>query len=98
MRFLLLFIYSYQILPIWNHDSFIFRVENPMVAMLSFSVHDKDDECLASASIPVDCLRVSSRSVRLFDALNERWDPYSCSSLLVEIEIRKRDRGSPSTS
>jgi hypothetical protein len=82
--------------PIWNHDFFTFRVENPPVAMLSFSVHDKDDEYLASASIPVDCLRVGYRSVRLFDALAQRWGPFSCASLLVEIEIRIRDRGSPS--
>jgi len=83
--------------PIFNHDFFIFRVENPVVSMLSFSVHDKDDECLASASIPIDCLRVGYRSVRLFDSINERWGPYSCASLLVEIEIRKRERSSPST-
>ena len=84
--------------PIWSHDFFIFRVENPAVSMLSFSVHDKDDECLASASIPIDCLRVGYRSVRLFDAIAERKGPYSCASLLVEIEIRRKDRSSPSAS
>lgn len=81
--------------PIWNTEKYGFTVENTAVAMLHISVHDKDSsvasqgEFIASASIPVSCLRKGYRSVQLFDANNTRSGPFAFASLLMEVKKRK---------
>ena len=81
--------------PIWNTEKFVFTVDNVAVAMLHMSVHDKESsvggqgEFIASASIPVSCLRSGYRSVQLFDANNTRSGPFDFASLLIEVKKRK---------
>jgi phosphatidylinositol phospholipase C delta len=75
--------------PIWNVADFRFMVENESVAMLLFTVWDKDigsnDDFIASASVPISCLREGYRSVKLFDAHNTRSGPFDFASLLVKV-------------
>ncbi|ACI64642.1 phospholipase C, partial [Thalassiosira pseudonana CCMP1335] len=60
--------------PIWNfEDSFHFQVQNTCVAVMQFAIWDKNpppknDEFIASASVPISCMRQGIRSVQLFDA------------------------------
>lgn len=74
--------------PIWGQEKFSFIVDNWAVAMLQFTVFDKSkDEFIASASIPISCLRRGIRSVKLFDATNTRSGAFDFASLLAEIKI-----------
>lgn len=77
--------------PIWNTEKFFFRVENASTATLQVSICDKagGDIFIASASIPIFCLRQGCRSVQLFDMNSTQSGPYDFASLLVDIKIRK---------
>lgn len=77
--------------PIWKGEEFEFEVENLAVAMLLLAVYDKGDvgskdEFIASASIPITCLREGIRSVQLFDANNTRSGVFDFASLLIEVK------------
>ena len=79
--------------PIWNEEKFSFTIENSHVAMLQLSIFDKDgltDELVASASIPISCLRLGLRSVKLFDASNTRSGAFDFASLLIEVKKKGR--------
>mmetsp|Transcript_7664 Transcript_7664/g.9766 ORF Transcript_7664/g.9766 Transcript_7664/m.9766 type:complete len:874 (+) Transcript_7664:346-2967(+) len=80
--------------PIWVQDhSFKFKVQNPDVAMLQFSVWDKDvastDDFVGGSSVPVSCIREGYRSVQIFDANNKRNGAFERASLLVEVKLKK---------
>lgn len=79
--------------PIWVQDSpFEFKVKNPNVAILQFSVWDKDvaaNDFIGSSSVPISCIREGYRSVRLFDANNKQNGAFECASLLVEVKMRQ---------
>jgi phosphatidylinositol phospholipase C, delta len=78
--------------PIWNEDKFSFTVENWAVAMLQLTVFDKDigtDDFIASASIPIACLRKGLRSVKLFDGTNTTSGSFDFASLLIEVKTEK---------
>lgn len=81
--------------PIWNQEKFPFLVENGAVAMLQLTVFDgcsgvgTADPFVASASIPISCLRQGFRSVQLFDERNTRTGPFDFASLLIEVKMRK---------
>jgi phosphatidylinositol phospholipase C delta len=76
--------------PIWNQEEFKFTVVNESVAMLLFTVWDKDvgaqDDFIASAAIPVCCIRRGYRCVKLLDANNTRSGPFGFASLLVKVD------------
>ena len=82
--------------PIWNSDKFSFQIENTEVAMLQLSVYDKKssiasaatstDMMIASASIPISCLRKGLRSVKLYDTSNTRSGAFDFASLLIDIK------------
>lgn len=76
--------------PVWNEKVMEFQVYSPDVAMLLFKIIDEDigvDEHVASAAIPVSCLRKGYRSIQLHDPYsNTRTGPFMFSSLLVHIE------------
>lgn len=77
--------------PIWSHDAFKFSVDNWAVAMLQVTVYDKQkDEFIASASIPISCLRRGIRCVQLYDATNTRSGAFDFASLLLDINIGRR--------
>jgi phosphatidylinositol phospholipase C delta len=90
--------------PIWNGEKFTFRIENYETAMLQMTVYDKGstianatytaggDELVASASIPISCLRKGLRSVKLFDTSNTRSGAFNFSSLLIDIKKEKAER------
>jgi hypothetical protein len=82
--------------PIWVQPyPFQFTVQNPQVAMLQFSVWDKDvtaDDFIGSSSVPISCIREGFRSVRLFDANNKKHGAFECASLLVDVEIKHEAR------
>ena len=85
--------------PIWNHEKFVFIVENAAVAIFQITVHDKEkgavvgsDEFIAGASIPISCLRRGVRSVKLFDANNTRSGPFDFASLLVDLRIERANQ------
>lgn len=77
--------------PIWNTEKFLFRVENGSTATLQLSVYDKGagDAFIASASIPILCLRQGCRSVQLFDVNNTQSGACVYASLLIDLKIRK---------
>ena len=73
--------------PIWMQDRFTFKIYDPSVAMVQFTVHDKTkDDFIASASIPYSQMRRGIRSVKLFDATNTRSGPLDFAALLVDIK------------
>jgi hypothetical protein len=75
--------------PVWKHKGKEFVVESPDVAMVLFKVIDDDvgvDDEIASAAIPVSCLRKGYRSVQLYDHHNSRLGPFQYATLLVHIE------------
>jgi phosphatidylinositol phospholipase C delta len=84
--------------PIWNSEKFSFRVDNTAVAMLHLAIYDKEsaptvsDTFVASASIPISCLRKGLRSVKLFDTANTRSGAIDFASLLIEIKQSKGSR------
>ena len=79
--------------PIWNfEDSFHFQVQNTCVAVMQFAIWDKNpppknDEFIASASVPISCMRQGIRSVQLFDANNTRSGAFDFASLLVLVKF-----------
>lgn len=83
--------------PIWNSDKFNFGVENQAVAMLHLVIYDKagsptvSDAFVASASIPISCLRKGLRSVKLFDTSNTRSGAIDFATLLIEVKQSKGD-------
>jgi len=82
--------------PIWNGEKFSFQVENYDTAMLQMTVYDKrsttgSDDFVASASIPISCLRKGLRSVKLFDKSNTRSGAFDFASLLIDIKKGKTE-------
>jgi len=80
--------------PIWKQPGdFSFKVHNFDVAMLQFSVWDRDytnpDDFIASSSVPVTCIREGYRSVKLFDAKNTRSGPFENAYLLIEVKMKR---------
>eukprot|EP00980_Cylindrotheca_fusiformis_P022906 scaffold9901_cov46-Cylindrotheca_fusiformis.AAC.1 len=81
--------------PIFNSEKFSFRVDNTAVAMLQLAIYDKastptvSDVFVASASIPISCLRKGLRSVKLFDTTNTRSGAIDFASLLIEVKLLK---------
>mmetsp|Transcript_18928 Transcript_18928/g.39219 ORF Transcript_18928/g.39219 Transcript_18928/m.39219 type:complete len:708 (+) Transcript_18928:3-2126(+) len=79
--------------PIWNfEDSFHFQVQNMCVAVMQFTVWDKNpspkpDDFIANASVPISCMRHGIRSVQLFDANNTRSGAFDFASLLVLVKF-----------
>jgi phosphatidylinositol phospholipase C delta len=78
--------------PIWQHNPFKFKVDHPEIAMLQFTIWNRDvtssDTFIGSASIPVSCVREGYRSVHLFDANNKRNGAFECASLLVDVGLK----------
>jgi len=77
--------------PIWNfEDSFHFDVKNSSVAVMQFTVWNKnslsDDEIIASSSVPISCMRQGIRSVQLFDENMTRSGAFDFASLLVLVK------------
>lgn len=90
-------IYNNGFFPIWNEGKFTFTVENWAAAMLQLQIYDKDhvatsDDFVASASIPISCLRKGLRSVKVFDASGTRSGAFDFASLLIEIRTWRGDR------
>jgi len=79
--------------PIWKfEDSFHFDVNNSSVAVMQFTVWDKNslpkfDEVIASASVPISCMRQGIRSVQLFDENMTTSGAFDFASLLVLIKF-----------
>lgn len=79
--------------PIWNfEDTFHLDVKNSSVAVMQFTVWNKnslpkDDEVIASASVPISCMRQGIRSVQLFDENTTRSGAFDFASLLVLVTI-----------
>ena len=75
--------------PVWNEEiPALFTVESPSLAMVIFSVWDKQtDTFIASSSMPFRGLRQGYRSVPLFNASHSRSGYASFSSLLVEVKF-----------
>mmetsp|Transcript_20162 Transcript_20162/g.57833 ORF Transcript_20162/g.57833 Transcript_20162/m.57833 type:complete len:882 (+) Transcript_20162:131-2776(+) len=81
--------------PIWNtdRDKFKFQVENSTCAILQLTVYDSDvgkDDFIASASIPISCLRQGYRCVRLYDANNTRSGAFDFATLLIRIKMKAK--------
>lgn len=81
--------------PIWNtdNDKFKFKVENSAVAILQFTVYDSDvtkSDFIATASIPISCLRQGYRCVRLYDSNNTRTGAFDFATLLVRIKMKRK--------
>jgi hypothetical protein len=90
-------VYNNGFCPIWNEEKFTFTVENWAVAMLQFAIYDKDhvatsDDFVASASIPISCLRKGLRRIKLFDASGTRSGAFDFASLLIEVKTWRADR------
>mmetsp|Transcript_17847 Transcript_17847/g.42100 ORF Transcript_17847/g.42100 Transcript_17847/m.42100 type:complete len:904 (+) Transcript_17847:89-2800(+) len=76
--------------PIWKDGAQTWQVVNPEVAVVVFSLKEKDwefDDRVAEAAIPINRLRDGYRSVQLFDLNNSRSGAFGFASLLVEIKI-----------
>lgn len=76
--------------PVWKSEEINFEVHHPDVAMLLFQVIDQDlgiDDFIASAAIPLTCLRKGYRSIQLYSPIdNSRTGHFSFASLLVHID------------
>jgi myosin heavy subunit len=75
--------------PVWNdeEDEFDFKVTNPSIAVLLFTVWDDDtSDFVAGAAVPVDSIRQGYRSVSLFDSLHSRCGPYAYASIVVRAQ------------
>merc|ERR1712176_332950 len=71
--------------PIFNfEDSFHFDVKNSDVAVMQWTVWDKS-QFIASASVPISCMRQGIRSVQLFDENMTRSGAFDFASLLVLV-------------
>lgn len=81
--------------PIWKfEDSFHFDVKNSSVAVMQWTIWDKnslprDDEFIASASVPISCMRQGIRSVKLFDQNMTRSGAFDFASLLVLVKFEQ---------
>jgi len=80
--------------PIWAQETiYKFKVYNPDVAMLQFTVWDRDvattDDFVGSSSVPISCIREGYRNVRIFDANNKQHGAFERASLLVEVIMKK---------
>jgi hypothetical protein len=77
--------------PQWTGaKEFSFKVENPGVAMLQFTVHHSDegfiDDTICRTAIPVRCLRQGLRSVHFYDSNSQRGS-LAFARLLVNVKI-----------
>jgi phosphatidylinositol phospholipase C delta len=68
-------------------------VKNTSVAVMQLSVWTKnslpkDDEIIASASVPISCMRQGIRSVQLFDENMTRSGAFAFASLLVMVNFK----------
>lgn len=72
-----------------SRNSHTFKIQHQNVAMLQFTVLDKGDVIIGSASIPVSCIREGYRSVKLFDTNNIRTGAFESASLLVRVKIKR---------
>ncbi len=84
-------VYNNGFFPIWNEDEFKFTVESWASAMLQLTIYDKEvppssDEFVATAAIPISCLRQGLRSVKLNDLTNTRSGAFDFASLLIEVK------------
>ena len=87
-------VYNNGFSPIWNfEDSFHFDVKNSSVAVMQFAVWNKnslsDHEMIASASVPISCMRQGIRSVQLFDENMTRSGAFDFASLLVLVKFEQ---------
>jgi phosphatidylinositol phospholipase C, delta len=85
-------VYNNGFFPIWNEEGFRFTIENWAVAMLQLTIYDKDvtnDAFVATASIPISCLRKGLRSVKLFDTTNTQSGAFDFASLLIDVTTDK---------
>jgi len=79
--------------PVWQaSNDYTFDIRNPSIAMVSFSIWDKQDDktevFVAGAAMPVSSMREGYRSVALFDGAHSRSGPLLYSSLLVKAHKR----------
>ena len=76
--------------PIWSEKTpREFIVNSPQVAMLHFSLKEKDiglDDKVADAAIPISLLRKGYRSIQLFDKNGSRTGAFGFATLLVDIQ------------
>ncbi|CAJ1962627.1 unnamed protein product [Cylindrotheca closterium] len=76
--------------PLWDSEEMTFEARHPDVAMFLFKVIDQDlglDDHIASAAVPVSCLRRGYRSLQLRSPVdNSRTGPFMFASLLVHID------------
>ena len=84
-------VYNNGFNPIWNEGRMRFTVENWVSAMVQLTVFDKasppsSDEFVATAAIPISCLREGLRSVKLTDATNTRSGALDFASLLIDVK------------
>ena len=80
--------------PIWNQEEFSFMVENWAVAMLQLTIYDRDtakESFVATASIPISCLRRGLRSVKLVDSTNAQSGAVDFASLLIDVKIKDKE-------
>jgi phosphatidylinositol phospholipase C delta len=83
-------IYNNGFFPIWNEEKFKFTVESWPSAMLQLTIFDKEsppnaDQFVATAAIPISCLRQGLRCVRLNDITNTRSGAFDFASLLIDV-------------
>ncbi|KAL3925338.1 MAG: hypothetical protein SGILL_000478 [Bacillariaceae sp.] len=71
-------------------DGFIFKATNPSLAILTFTVCNCTDggleEFIATAAMPVACLREGYRSIPLFDKQHSRTGAHQFASLFVKAQ------------
>jgi hypothetical protein len=84
-------VYNNGFNPIWNEGRMKFTVESWVSAMVQLTVFDKasppsSDEFVATAAIPISCLRQGLRSIKLTDATNTRSGALDFASLLIEVK------------
>jgi len=89
--------------PVWKSSQpfMEYVVHNPEIAILQLNVFNQkqilggEDSFIASASVPVSCIRQGYRSVKLFDERNMRNGLFDCATLLVEVKIENGDTITP---
>ncbi|CAJ1959734.1 unnamed protein product [Cylindrotheca closterium] len=80
--------------PVWKDRGKKFGVQQPDIAMVLFQVMGRETSsggksastCVASAAVPVSCLRKGYRSIQFFDKNNCRTGALRYASLLVHVE------------
>ena len=73
----------------------MFQVQHADLAMILFKLEDDDvafNDKIASAAIPVSCLRQGHQSIQLFDHHNSRTGPFQHATLLVHISYDAREK------